>query len=97
MAERRDCDVVDDEMARILRGMTGAERLKIANDMFVSARRMLASHLTAEHPDWDQERIERETPRRRWRSTRSGKARSGGSGTTRPSPSPSPRGCPGPE
>ena len=64
MAGNRDTDVVDDDMARILRGMTGAERLKIANDMFVSARRMLASHLAAEHPDWDQDRIERETARR---------------------------------
>ncbi len=64
MAEIRDSDVVDDDMARILRGMTGAERLKIANGMFVSARRMLASHLAAEHPDWDQNRIEQETVRR---------------------------------
>ena len=64
MAVRRDSDIVDDEMARILRGMTGAERLKIANSLFVSARRMLASHLAAEHPDWDQDRIERETARR---------------------------------
>ena len=60
----RDSDILDDEMARILRGLTGAERLKIANDMFVSARRMLASHLAAEHPDWDQDRIEQETARR---------------------------------
>lgn len=60
----RDSDILDDEMARILRGMTGAERLKIANDLFVSARRMLASHLAAEHPDWDQDRIEQETSRR---------------------------------
>ena len=59
-----DRDVLDDDMARILRGMTGAERLKIANGMFVSARRMLASHLAAEHPDWDQDRIEQETARR---------------------------------
>lgn len=60
----RDSDILDDDMARILRGMTGAERLKIANGMFVSARRMLASHLAAEHPDWDQDRIEQETSRR---------------------------------
>jgi hypothetical protein len=64
MAGNLELDVVDDEMARILRGMTGAERLKIANDLFVSARRMLASHLAAEHPDWDQDRIEQETARR---------------------------------
>ncbi len=64
MAGNRDTDVIDDEMARILRGMTGAERLKIANGLFMSARRMLASHLAAEHPDWDQDRIEQETARR---------------------------------
>ena len=60
----RKLEVVDDEMAHVLRGMTGAERLKIADRMFSSARRMLASHLAAEHPDWDQERIERETSKR---------------------------------
>lgn len=60
----QEFDVVDDEMARILRGMTGAERLKIANGMFVSARRMIASHLASEHPDWDEARIEQETARR---------------------------------
>jgi Rv0078B-related antitoxin len=57
-------EVVDDDMARILREKTGAERLKIASDMFASARRMIASHLAAEHPDWDEERIQRETSRR---------------------------------
>jgi Rv0078B-related antitoxin len=57
-------EVVDDDMARILRAMSGAERLKIASNMFASARRMLASHLAAEHPDWDEERIQRETSRR---------------------------------
>ncbi len=57
-------EVVDDDMARILRGMTGAERLKIASDMFSSARRMLASHLASEHPDWDEGQVQRETSRR---------------------------------
>ena len=57
-------EVVDDDMARIFQAMSGAERLKIASDMFSSARRMLASHLAAEHPDWDEERIQRETSRR---------------------------------
>jgi hypothetical protein len=60
----RKPEVVDDEMARVLRGMTGAERLKVADGMFSSARQMIASHLAAEHPDWDQERIERETSKR---------------------------------
>lgn len=56
--------MVDPEMARVLRAKTGAERLQIASDMFASARRMLASHLAAEHPDWDEARIQSETSRR---------------------------------
>ncbi|HSG39264.1 MAG TPA: hypothetical protein VLE27_06470 [Thermoanaerobaculia bacterium] len=67
MANRFDhlrIEVVDDDMAHILRQKTGAERLQIASDMFASARRMIASHLAAEHPDWDEERIQRETSRR---------------------------------
>lgn len=45
-------EVVDDAMAEIYRGMNGAQRLKIASDMYVSARRMLLSHLRVEYPDW---------------------------------------------
>jgi len=60
----RQVEVVDDDMARILRAKTGAERLRIAFSMFTSARRMLTSHLTAEHPDWSQEDVRRETARR---------------------------------
>jgi len=57
-------EVVDDEMAEIFRRKTGAERLKIAFGLFSSARRMLTSHLTSEHPDWDEERVRREVVRR---------------------------------
>jgi hypothetical protein len=64
MPKRPHIEVVDHDMAAILRTKTGAERLKIANDMFVSARKMIASHLAAEHPDWDEERIQRETSSR---------------------------------
>jgi hypothetical protein len=57
-------EVVDAETARILRGKTGAERLAMANAMFVSARNMLLSHLAAEHPDWSEEQVTREAARR---------------------------------
>ncbi len=60
----RNIEVVDDDMAEVFRAMTGAQRLKIANDMFESARRMIASHLASEHPDWDEQRIQEETARR---------------------------------
>jgi hypothetical protein len=33
----RNFEVVDDEMAAVFRAMSGAQRLKIANDMWVSA------------------------------------------------------------
>jgi hypothetical protein len=57
-------EMVDDDMVRVLRAMTGDERLRIANGMFVAARRMLASQLAAEHPEWDEERVLAETARR---------------------------------
>jgi hypothetical protein len=57
-------EMVDDQMADILRAKTGAERLRIASDMYASARRMLLSHLRAEHADWDEQRLLREATRR---------------------------------
>lgn len=57
-------EVVSDEMAVVLRGKTGAERLEIASRMFSSARSMLLNHLRSIHPDWDSLQIEREAARR---------------------------------
>lgn len=60
----RQVEVMDEEMVRILRAKTGSERLRIASAMFDSARRMLISHLTAQHPDWNPEQVQREAARR---------------------------------
>jgi hypothetical protein len=57
-------EMMDDEMAKVIRAKTGAERLGIASGMYASARRMLLSHLRAEHPDWDSRRINEEASRR---------------------------------
>jgi hypothetical protein len=57
-------DVMDDAMAEVLRSKTGAERLAIASGMYASARRMLLAHLHAEHPAWNDDRINREAARR---------------------------------
>ena len=57
-------EVVDDEMAAVLRTKTGAERLAIASGMYESARSMLLAHLAAEHPDWSEEQVTREAARR---------------------------------
>lgn len=60
----RRIEVIDDEMAEVLRAKTGAERLKIASGLFASARRMIASQLAVENPDWDETRVQEETARR---------------------------------
>ena len=62
--DTRQIEVVDPEMADVLRKMTGAERLAVANRMFVFARDLLISHLGAQHPDWDDAHIQAETARR---------------------------------
>ena len=64
MAREMRFDFVDDDMARVLRAKTGAERLQIASDMFSAVRRMMASHLRTEHPDWTEEQVQREVSRR---------------------------------
>jgi hypothetical protein len=53
-------EAVDDDMARVLRSMTGAERLKIASGMYASARKMLLSHLRTRHPEWTDDEVQRE-------------------------------------
>lgn len=57
-------EVVDEEMAAVLRDKTGAERLAIADGMIRSARRMLTHHLASEHPEWNEQRLEEEVARR---------------------------------
>ena len=57
-------DVIDREMAAIIRTKTGAERLRISNGMYAHARRMILSHLRAEHPQWDEFRLRDAAARR---------------------------------
>jgi hypothetical protein len=57
-------EVIDEDMARIIRAKTGAERLRMASMMYSNARRMLLSHLRAEHSDWDEQRVHQEAARR---------------------------------
>jgi hypothetical protein len=57
-------EVIEPEMAAVLRTKTGAERLRIASGMFASARRMLESHLRSQHPDWDERQLQEAVARR---------------------------------
>lgn len=57
-------EIVDDEMAAVLRQKTGAERLEIAFGMIRSARTMLENHFRSQHPDWSEEQVQMEASRR---------------------------------
>jgi RNA:NAD 2'-phosphotransferase (TPT1/KptA family) len=57
-------EVVDDTMAEILRHKTPAERIRIGFTMWTSARNMLMTHLKKTHPEWNNDRVEKEVARR---------------------------------
>jgi hypothetical protein len=57
-------EVVDDQMAEVLKGKTPAERLRIGFNMWISVRKMLLSHIAHSHPDWSRQEVEREVARR---------------------------------
>lgn len=60
----RNIEVMDDQMAAVLRAKTGAQRLRIADQMFAFAREHLTSRLRQEHPDWPEPQLRREVARR---------------------------------
>jgi len=60
----RNVEIVDKDVARILRTKTGAERLRIAFGMYESARNMLTSLLTTDHPDWNEDEVRAEVNKR---------------------------------
>ena len=57
-------EILDDAMADILRRKTPAERLAIADGMWIFARDMLHATLLREHPDWTEDELNRMVARR---------------------------------
>jgi Rv0078B-related antitoxin len=53
-------EVMDEDVAHVIRAKSGAERLKIASDIYSRTREMLMGQLKAQHPDWDEKRLMRE-------------------------------------
>ena len=51
------------EQIRILRAMSGEKRLRLAEQLYWSARRMKAAGIRNQHPDWSDQRIEAEVTR----------------------------------
>jgi hypothetical protein len=63
-AHLRQFEVLDDQMADVLRRKSEAERLRIAGRMWRSARAILRGAIRTEHPNWDIDRVNREIARR---------------------------------
>jgi hypothetical protein len=57
-------EVMDDDVAEILRNKTDVERLIIGFQMLDSARVILRAAIQSEHPDWDEVKTNREIARR---------------------------------
>jgi hypothetical protein len=62
-------EIIDPAMVAVFRSKTPAERLAIASGMWRSARDIIRNLLRAEHPDWPQELVEKETAKRLLRGT----------------------------
>lgn len=62
--DRRQIEVVNDDMAEVLRSKTPAERIRIGFGLWTSARNMLMVNLKKTYPEWDTERLNREVARR---------------------------------
>ncbi|HZD39496.1 MAG TPA: hypothetical protein VE131_02165, partial [Terriglobales bacterium] len=60
----RRIEVLDDEMAEVLRRKTPAERIAIGFGLWRSARKILRAQLASLHPEWDARRLEHEIARR---------------------------------
>jgi hypothetical protein len=48
------------EQIAALRAISGEERLKIAERLYWSARKMKAAGIRAQHPDWTEEQVNEE-------------------------------------
>ena len=58
--DRGQIEVVDDQIAEVLRNKTPAERIRIGFSLWTSARNMLLAHLKRTHTEWNGDRLNRE-------------------------------------
>jgi hypothetical protein len=57
-------EVVDDEMARILRAKTPGQRLVMIDQLCLFARELVESGVRATHPDWRDDQVRKEVAKR---------------------------------
>ncbi len=57
-------EIIDDQMASVLRQKTDAQRLRSVDAFWKSARAIIKAAICTEHPEWDAKRINSEIARR---------------------------------
>jgi hypothetical protein len=57
-------EVVDDDMAEVLRRKSGWGRLKIVDALYRTAWELIEGNVRHDHPDWDQQRVRRAVAQR---------------------------------
>jgi hypothetical protein len=63
--ESRRLEILDEEIVKILRQKTPAQRVAMALDTEKTWRQMLEAYLRFRYPDWDDKQIAQEIARRR--------------------------------
>lgn len=56
-------EVIDDAMADVVRCMTPSQKLRATDGLVKSARMLIAARIRADHPEWSDEQVRRETAR----------------------------------
>lgn len=57
-------EIIDDQMAEILRRKTDLQRLRSVDSFWRSARAILRAAILTEHPDWDRTMVNKNVSRR---------------------------------
>ncbi len=52
-------EVIDDDMASVFRSKSGAERLRIVDRLYRSARKLIEANVRSRHPEWDAQEVQR--------------------------------------
>lgn len=58
------CEMIDDDMAEVLRKKSEVERLRIAGQLYRSARTILRGAICTQHPEWSKSQVNREIANR---------------------------------
>ena len=64
MSRMRQIEMVDQEVASVLRAKSGMERLRLAHEAWDLARQRLTAFLSARYPEWPPERVSQEVAKR---------------------------------